>query len=207
MATQKIVILGAGNVGRALGAKWSASGHQVSFGVSDPAGKNAQAVRAELGSSAAIGTIEQVLGEKPQIVVLALPGGAVEEIVQQHAQQLDGLMIIDATNRVGEDSMHNLSSLQRLAPQARLYRAFNTLGWENFADPEFNGVQADLFYCGEAAETRSQIEQLIAEVGLRPIYLGGIEQVGLLDALTTIWFTLALKQQKGRHLALKVLGI
>lgn len=32
------------------------------------------------------------------------------------------------------------------APEAAVYRAFNIFGFENFADPVFGGIHADLFY-------------------------------------------------------------
>ena len=43
-----IAVLGAGNIGSTLGRKWVAAGHQVAFGVNDPNGKHAQALRTEL---------------------------------------------------------------------------------------------------------------------------------------------------------------
>jgi predicted dinucleotide-binding enzyme len=205
--TRTIAILGAGNIGGTLGKKWHAAGHHVSFGVRDPAGQHAQTLRAELGNPRAIGTIADALQANPDVVLIALPGGAVEALAQEYATELNGRIIVDAANRVGEDAMHNLAPLQQHAPQAHLYRAFNTLGWENFAEPTFDGIQADLFYCGPEGETQTTVEQLISAVGLRPMYLGGIEQAGLLDSLTTLWFTLALRQKKGRHLAFKVLGV
>jgi predicted dinucleotide-binding enzyme len=209
MAEEKLVIavLGAGNIGGTLGKKWSAAGHQVRFGVKDPTGKNAQALRAELGDRAVLGTIADALQGNPDVVLVALPGGVVAPTAQKYAAQLNGRIIIDAANRIGEDSMHNLAPFQQHAPQAQLYRAFNSLGWENFAEPNFNGIQADLFYCGPDGEARTTVEQLISDVGLRPVYLGGVEQLGLLDSIAALWFTLAFGQKKGRHLALKVLGI
>jgi predicted dinucleotide-binding enzyme len=140
-------------------------------------------------------------------VLIALPGGAVESLAQEYATELNGRIILDAANRVGEDAMHNLTALQQHAQEAHLYRAFNTLGWENFAEPTFDGIQADLFYCGPEGDTQTIVEQLISAIGLRPMYLGGIEQAGLLDSMTALWFTLALRQKKGRHLAFKVLGV
>ncbi|GAC1364286.1 MAG: NADPH-dependent F420 reductase [Ktedonobacteraceae bacterium] len=209
MSENKIVItvLGAGNIGGTLGKKWSAAGHQVQFGVRDPNGKNAQKLRAELGEKAIIGTIEQALQGNPAVVLIALPGGAVESVAHNYSAQLDGRIIIDATNRIGEDSMHNLAHFQHYTQQAHIYRAFNSLGWENFADPTYDGIQVDLFYCGPDGATRTTMEQLIADVGLRPIYLGGVEQVGLLDSIASLWFTLAFAQKKGRRVAFKVLGI
>jgi predicted dinucleotide-binding enzyme len=209
MAGEKLVIavLGAGNIGRTLGKKWNTAGHRVRFAVNDPAGKNAQALRTELGDQVVIGTIEDALQGNPDVILISLPGGAVEPTVRKYAAQFNGRIIIDAANRIGKDTLHNLAPFQQYTPQALYYRAFNTLGWENFAEPDFNGVQADLFYCGVDGDARTKVEQLISDVGLRPVYLGGVERLGVLDALASLWFTLALGQNKGRHLAFKVLGM
>jgi 8-hydroxy-5-deazaflavin:NADPH oxidoreductase len=48
-------------------------------------------------------------------------------------------------------------------------------------------------------------EQMITDIGLRPIYVGGVEQAGLVDAVAGLWFALAFGQGKGRNLAFKVL--
>jgi predicted dinucleotide-binding enzyme len=207
MATEKlnIAVLGAGNIGGTIGRKWAQAGHQVTFGVNDPNGKNAQELRSELGDSVKIGTLADVLSGNPDVVLLALPGTAVESTIAQYASQLDGRIIIDAANRMGAPTMNSFSALQQHTPQARIYRAFNIYGYENFANPEFNGVQADLFFCGTPGDSRAIVEQLIREVGLRPMYLGGVEQVGRVDSITGVWFALALGQGKGRHLAFKVL--
>jgi 8-hydroxy-5-deazaflavin:NADPH oxidoreductase len=41
---------------------------------------------------------------------------------------------------------------------------------------------------------------------LRPIRLGDVDQVGLVDSVASLWFALALGQGKGRQLAFKVLS-
>ncbi len=204
--TLTIAVLGAGHIGGTLGKKWIAAGHQVHFGVNDPNGNNAQAVHAEAGDRAVVGTIADALQDDPRIVLVALPGSVVAPIAQQYAAQLNGRIIIDAANGGGDDSMQNLAPFRRYAPHAQLYRAFNSLGWENYAQPDFNGVQADLFYCGPRGEAQRAVEQLISAVGMRPVYLGGVEQLDLLDSITALWMTLAFGQKKGRHLAFKVLS-
>jgi predicted dinucleotide-binding enzyme len=202
-----VAVLGSGHIGGTLGKKWSFAGHEVRFSVNDPVGKNAQALRAETDKHVMISTIEDVLKGNLDVVLVALPGNVVETVAQNYAAQLNGRIIIDAANRMGEDSMHNLAHFQQHAPQAQVYRAFNSLGWENFAEPNFNGIQADLFYCGPDGDARTKVEQLISDVGLRPIYLGGNDQLGLLDSIASLWFALAFGQKKGRRLAFKVLGI
>ncbi len=126
-----------------------------------------------------------------------------DETITSYAAQLDGRIIIDAANRLGGGPMNSLATFRERTPRARIFRAFNSLGWENFADPLFDGVPADLFYCGPGGG--SVIEQLIAAVGLRPVYAGGVDQVGLVDSVGALWFALALGQGIGRHLAFKVL--
>lgn len=203
--TLTIAVLGAGNIGGTLGRKWVAAGHLVAFGVSDPNGPRAQSLRAELGDIT-IGSLADVLSTNPDVVVMALPGGAMETTITTYAAQLDGRIIIDATNRMGGGgTMNSFATFREHTPRAHIFRAFNSLGWENFADPLFNGVQADLFYCGPEGEARTIVEQMIADVGLRPICLGGADQVGLVDSVASLWFALALGQKKGRHLAFKVL--
>ena len=64
----------------------------------------------------------------------------------------------------------------------------------------------DLFYCGDSGDGQASMEALIVEVGLRPIYIGGLDQVDIVDALTRLWFVLALRQARERHLAFKLIG-
>ncbi len=205
MSTMKIVVLGAGNIGGTLGSKWVAAGHSVVFGVSNPNGEKARKLRGELGERAAIDTTAGALATNPDVVVLAIPGPAMDATIAQYAEQLDGKIIIDTANKMGASTHNSFAALQQHAPHAHIYRAFNSLGWENFANPIFDGTAADLLYCGTDDEARATVEQLISDVGLQPVYLGGVDQVGVIDSLLGLWFALAVGQHKGRHLAFKVL--
>lgn len=205
MAGIQVAVLGAGNIGGTLGRKWVAAGHDVTFGVRDPQGAKAQALRAEVGERAQIGSVDDALASV-EVVVMALPGPAMDETIARYAPQLDGKIVIDAANRMSEPQRNSLASFQAQTPNANVYRAFNSYGWENFADPDFGGVAADLLYAGPDGDSRATVEQLIADVGLRPVWLGGTDQTDLVDAVASLWFALALGQRKGRHLAFKVLG-
>src|SRR5450631_684426 len=48
----KIAIIGAGNVGGALGKSWAKAGHTIFFGVRDPAGGKTKPPLAEIGGGA-----------------------------------------------------------------------------------------------------------------------------------------------------------
>jgi len=205
MKELRVAVLGAGHIGGTLGQKWAAAGHKVAFGVTNPDGERARALRAELGSTVIIGLTADALASS-DVVVMALPGNAMDEAIAKYAAQLDGKVIIDTANKMGGGPMNSFATFQAYTPHAHICRAFNSLGWENFADPMFDGIQADLFYCSPEGDAREVVEQLITDVGLRPIRLGDVNQVGLVDSVSSLWFALALGQGKGRHLAFKVLS-
>lgn len=185
----KIAVIGAGNIGRTLGGKWTAAGHEVVYGVRRPD---------EPGTAA---VADAVAGAG--VVVLAVPGGAAKDVVASLGGELEGKVVVDATNDVqGSGKLH---ALDELADGAHPVRAFNTLGWENFADPVVGGVTADLLYAAEEGVGKETAETLIRDVGLEPVWLGGVDAFDVVDSVTRLWFTLALQRQLGRRLAFKVL--
>lgn len=203
MPGRNIVLLGAGNIGGTLGRKWAAAGHKVTFGVPDPSSPRAQALRAELGDNAAVGTVADALSAG-DVVLMAVPGAAMAQTIADNAAQLDGKIVIDAANNLSSGSPNSYAVFQARTPRARVFRAFNTLGWENFANPVIGGVQADLLYCGPGGDDGAVIEQLIRDIGLRPIRVGDMGAVGMVDSLLPLWFALS-QQGHGRHMAFKVL--
>ena len=204
MAGLNVAVLGAGNIGGTLGRKWAKAGNNVTFGVNDPNGPKAQAVRADLGDAAHIGTAAEALAAG-NVVLLAVPGRAMDDAIRANKPQLDGKIIIDAANHIGDPQPNSLATLQAETPNAKTYRAFNTLGWENFADPVIDGVQADLFFCGPDGDARATVEQLIANVGLRPRLARRQRPDRHRRRAAAPRFALAIGQRKGRHLAFKMI--
>lgn len=172
--------------------------------VRDPGAEKVQSLMAKVGNRAAAKKPEDAV-RGAEVVLFAIPARAMAETVARLGPDLNGKIVVDATNNVGQSPMHQLQLLRQVAPDSLLYRAFSNLGWENFADPVIGGVRVDLFYCGDAGDGQVAVDGLIADIGLRPVYIGDVEQAGIVDALTQLWFTLALKQGHGRHLALKLL--
>ena len=198
----KITVLGIGNVGRTLGQKWAAAGREVTFGVRDVSAEKVQAALANTTAQAA--SVAKAIAAS-KVVVFAIPGTAVPETVIAHQETLDGKIVIDATNKIREAEMNNFPAFITYTPQASLFRAFNSLGWEVFANPTFKEEQADLYYCGDSGADQEVVHKLIADIGLRPIYIGGREQVSVVDNLVRLYFALAIGQGYGRHLAFKTL--
>lgn len=200
----RIAIVGAGNIGGTLGAKWAAAGHSIVFGARDPESPKARGALGAAGAGARLATIATALADA-EVVLLSLPGAAVAPFAEEHGAALAGKLVIDATNQFGRPVINGIAPLQAAAPTATVARAFNSLGWENFADPLVGGVQGDLFYCAPEGEASARVEELIAAVGLRPVRVGDLDQAPLVDNLGALWVALAFGQGRGRRLAFKVL--
>ncbi len=202
----RTAIIGAGQVGPALAKNLAAAGHDVVVGTRDPEGAAATSARATLGDVPVVAIADALSGA--DAVVLAVPGAAMDDFIATHGAALEGKLVMDAANRVGgslaeQKPMNSCAELVAAAPSAAVYRAFNSLGWENFAEPVIDGVQADLLFAGPASR-RQQAEELITAVGLRPVWVGDLDKVGLVDALAALWGSLAYGQDLGRRLFFKV---
>ena len=68
-------------------------------------------------------------------MIVGIPGQSVADFARDHADELAGKVVIDASNKFGDGPAHSAAEFAVLAPAARYARAFNALGWENFADP------------------------------------------------------------------------
>jgi 8-hydroxy-5-deazaflavin:NADPH oxidoreductase len=187
----KIAVIGAGKIGGTIGERWTKAGHDVVYGLRDPSKhKGAKPITEALDGA--------------QAVLLAVPASATLDVVREHSEALDGKIIIDATNNFRATKFNSWTELAPAVPGALLYRAFNTLGWDVFANPIMGGVQVDLFYCGPDGRGREVVEQLIGDAGLRPICVGGPDQVDTVDGVLRLWA--ALSQVHGRRIAFKLLS-
>jgi predicted dinucleotide-binding enzyme len=138
-----------------------------------------------------------------EVVLLATPGAAVPQLLAEHGPALDGRVVIDATNDIGGERLHHADVYEESAPGARFVRAFNTLGFEMFANPTVGGETAELFWCGPDDQ---DVEQLIADVGLRPVRVGGIEAIDVVDGVGRLWLTLVFREGHPRRLAFRLLA-
>ena len=135
--------------------------------------------------------------------VLTVPGPALVDVVAPIALVLDGRPVVNATNVMG-DGPTATELLASAAPGARQIRAFNTLGVENFAEPTIDGTPIDLLWAGDD-DTVDVAEQLIGDVGLRPVRIGGLDRADLVDAVFRLWIALAIQGGRGRRLGFQVL--
>ncbi len=191
-----VAVIGTGNIGRTLGQAFARAGLEVRLGSRDPA-----ATAAVAGDSGArVVTVRDAL-DGADVVVLAIPGDRVVEFLRTHAVELDGTLLVDAANRMGNPALNSAADVAEFAPGARYARAFSSYTWEVFANPDFGGEQPDLIFTADEAD-RAAVEELIEAVGLRPLYLGP-GQADVLDTALRMIFPVF--RRYGRHTAMRFL--
>jgi predicted dinucleotide-binding enzyme len=201
----RIGILGAGNVGSALGKLWMKQ-HEVTFGVPNP-----DKSKASLPGDAKVKSNRDAAAEA-DVVVLTVPWPAAEEAVRS-AGPLDGKIVIDCTNPVSSDLKSlvigtNTSAgemVQQWATGARVVKAFNTIGAVNYGNAQFGSQRADGFYCGDDAKSKQAVKPLIEEAGLEPVDVGPLSNARALEAMALLWIDMAVLQGQGPNHAFKLL--
>jgi NADPH-dependent F420 reductase len=191
----KIGILGAGNIGGGLARAWTGKSHTLVLGVRDPADAEAQQLARDTGAQLATVTEAARFGD---VVVLALPFGALDATLRPLAATLAGKIVIDCTNAIEKGPAlkygHTTSSAEVVAtmlPGARVFKAFNTQGAETLANPRFDGHPATGFFCGDDAAARPVVAQLVADVGLEALDVGPLRNARLLEPMTLVWLAAA----------------
>jgi 8-hydroxy-5-deazaflavin:NADPH oxidoreductase len=211
----RIGVIGAGNVGGALGTGWARAGHEVRYGVrdaGDPAGdpKLAKLV-AESGGRAAAASVAEAAAWG-EAVALTVPWGAAKDAIAS-AGDLAGKVLLDCTNpltkdlsglAVGPDTSAG-EQVAGWAQGAKVVKIFNTTGANNMADPRYGGEAATMLYCGDDAGAKETAARLAADLGFEPIDLGPLTRARLLEPFALLWITLAYPQGHGRNIAWKLL--
>jgi predicted dinucleotide-binding enzyme len=188
----RIAVIGKGNIGGSLGSKWIAAGHDVVYGARDGSGEGP--------GGAPVTSIGDAI-EHADVVVLAVPGKVAGDVVTEHSAALAGKTVIDAVNRIGAPEFDSRAIIAQAAPQARYVRAFNSLGWENFANPM---PGTSMFFAADP-DARAIAEELITAVGLEPAFVGDTSATATVDALLPLWFALVQQNGGNRRVALRVI--
>ena len=191
---ENIAIIGTGEVAGGLGPEFAALGHDIVYGSREPDRDSVRELVARTGEDASATTqADAVAGA--DIVVLAVPWYAVEEVVA-NIGDLSGKVVIDPTNprMVGEDGLRdfaidpsNAEWIQRWAPQSRVVKAFNTMGWETMVDPDSTGGPVTVPIVGDDAEAKAVVAGLIEGMGLEPVDLGPVRYAHVVEGMYIVW--------------------
>lgn len=212
------VLGGSGAQGSGLALRLAAAGHVVTIG-SRTADK-AQAAAAELSrrfdGQAIAGTDNAAAVAGAEIVILAVPYAAQRATVEAVRDGLAGKILIDATvplqpPRVsvvqlpqGQSAVASIQAL--LGPAVKVVSAFQNVSAQHLADLD-HAVDCDVLVCGDDRAACDTVIGLCADIGLRGLYAGTIQNSAAVEALTSVLIAINRRYKVAGGAGIRITGL
>jgi predicted dinucleotide-binding enzyme len=193
----KIGVLGSGVVGQTLAAGFLKHGHEVMVGTRDTSKLKewvGQNPGAKLGSSSETARFADV-------VVLAVKGSAAAAVLREaEKNNLAGKPVVDACNPIADAPPEKgvlrfftdineslMEGLQREFPDAKLVKAFNSVGSVRMVNPSYKAGRPTMFLCGNDDAAKKTVTGLLDELGWEAADMGGVEGARAIEPLCMLW--------------------
>jgi predicted dinucleotide-binding enzyme len=195
-----VSVIGIGNMGGAITRIATTAGASVQV-LAREADKTAALAGDTGATAAAFG--EPLTGD---IVILAVPFAAIDDVVATYGPQLAGKVVVDITNPVDFSTFDGLAVpadssaaavLQAKVPSARVVKAFNT----NFASTLASGTVGDatstVLVAGDDDAAKAAVIQLVRAGGLGAEDAGSLKRARELEAVGFLQIKLAATEKVG----------
>ena len=196
----KIGILGSGIVGRTLGTAFIAEGYEVMLGTRDVQ-KDEVVKWISENPAAKAGTFEDTaaFGE---LIVLAASGDIMAAVINTAGTvNFKDKVVIDASNPIDhtrppvngvlpyftttDESL--MEQLQKLLPDAKLVKAFNSVGNSFMYKPDFGGQRPTMFICGNDENAKKTVTKILDAFGWETENMGKAEAARAIEPLCILW--------------------
>ncbi len=195
----KAGIIGSGAVGQTLAKAFQSEGYEVMLGTRDIAKPEVvQFGKDNLGIKAGTFKDVAIFGD---LLVFAVSGDGAEEAIKESGiDNLSGKTIIDATNPISKEAPDKgvlkfftdinfslMEVLQQLAPEAKLVKAFNSVGNTLMYKPDFGDIKPTMFIAGNDSEAKQQVSEILNRFGWETEDMGGAEAARAIEPLAILW--------------------
>ncbi|NCT93332.1 MAG: NAD(P)-binding domain-containing protein [Chitinophagaceae bacterium] len=198
----KAIVIGTGRMGKAI-VKVLAEAYPGEIGLySRDQEKAASLIRSLEVNAIAVTAAQQF--EAP-IIIHTLWYKDVLPWVVLHREALAGKILVDITNPFNDDftdfvTDYNTSSaeeIQKLVPDTAVAGAFKNTYWVVFDQPEYNGIQSDIYVTANADTIRSQVMAFLQPIPFRIFDAGVLRNNRTIERMTLLEKELA--QKAGNH--------
>lgn len=195
---QRIAILGGtGDLGTGLARRWSKAGYSIIIGSrkKDKADAAAAELNALLGTSTATGDVNLEAARAGDLVVLTLPFGNHDAIIEEVADVVQGKIVIDTTVPLVPPKVRTVTippggsaakmAQERFGDTVRVVSAFQTVAAAHLADLD-HPLDCDILICGNDPGAREQVIELAEAAGMKGWHAGRINNSIVSEGMTSI---------------------
>jgi predicted dinucleotide-binding enzyme len=189
----RIGILGAGHVGSALARGLERAGHEVRS-----VGRDKSAIRDAAGAAS--------------VVILAVPFGAIDDVLGLAGETLRGKTVVDVTNALDANmslalgfTTSGAEELQKKLPASRVVKAFNTVFAKHMDTGRLGEQRLSAFVAADDAAAKTTVLALARDIGFDAIDAGPLKNARALEPLAYLNLQLGYVLGLGPQIGFKLL--
>jgi hypothetical protein len=198
----KVGIIGSGDVGRALGAKFASLGHDVKIGTRDVKKKEVVKWLKETKGKVSAGSFPDAAAHG-EVVFLCTVGSAAETAVEMAGpERIGSKVLVDVTNPLDfskgmppglfvgtSESM--AERLQAKLPKAKVVKAFNIVNNAQMVAPKMKDGTPTMIIAGNDVRAKKKVSSILREFGWEDVIdAGDIAGARWLEAWVPLWVRL-----------------
>jgi len=202
---QTIAVIGAtGNMGSAISKSLSKGNYKLLLCANEQDNVQTLVQQIKLQNSSA--DVESVdcsteASWEADIIILALPYEAEKEVAEKIREMANQKIVISIANPL--NSSYNglvtavdtsaAEELQKLLPNSKVIKAFNTTFAADFTTPVIDGKQVDAFVAGNDEDALQTVSELVTTAGFNPIVAGNLAVSRTLESMQLLLIQLGMK--------------
>ena len=216
---QTIAIIGAtGSMGSALTKSLAKGNYRLLLKANNQDKLNT--LISEIVSTTASADVESVVctteaSWEADIIIMAVPFSAEKETAAKIKKVANQKIVISIANPLNETydglvtapGTSAAEELQKILPNSKVIKAFNTSFAANFSTPVIDGKQTDALIAGDDEEALQTVSELVTTAGFNPIIAGNLSVSHTLENMQLLLIQLGLKYNYNWHAGWKILHI
>ena len=202
---QTIAIIGAtGNMGSAISKNLSKGNYRLLLRANDR--QKLEELVNEIKTANSSADIEGIncpvdASWEADIIIAAVPYKAEKDVAEKIREVANQKIVISIANPLNETNdglvtepgTSAAEELQKLLPNSKVVKAFNTTFAADFSTPVIEGKKADAFIAGNDEEAVQTVAGLVSIAGLNPINAGQLSVSGTLERMQLLMIQLGMK--------------
>lgn len=195
----KVGIIGSGIVGRVLAKAFLTEGNEVMLGTRNISKDEVVKWQKE-NPKGKTGSFE-ITAKFGELLVLATGGSVTEAAIRLAGiANFNGKTVIDATNPIASVPPENgvlkffttlneslMERIQKLLPDAKVVKAFNSVGNAFMYKPNFPGGKPTMFICGNDDGAKKLVTDILTSFGHDTEDMGKVEAARAIEPLCILW--------------------
>jgi 8-hydroxy-5-deazaflavin:NADPH oxidoreductase len=205
MKTKKtIAVIGAtGNMGSAISKNLSKGNYRLLLFANDTEKLQSLTTEIRKGATAEVESLDCAVNAswEADIIIVAVPYPAEKEVAEKIRKVATQKIVVSISNPLNETYNGLLTAsdtsaaeeLQKLLPNSKVVKAFNTTFAADFTTPVIDGKQVDAFVVGNDQDAVLTVSELVKTVGFNPIVAGDLPVSRTLENMTLLMISLTMK--------------